>query len=163
MKIMRSRIHIFIHFILLFSGNIFAQVGEIRAKDICEAISESPSGYRSDGRGEWLAANDDSAYYRMDTLIFQHPWGGRSHGCNFVQWRFCKSHHVTINFPFYCVEPPAVYCSDRDNHQYQLKKRNGKYIISLFLDNSIAKQFQVLRFEKYELAPYWKIILLRIF
>jgi len=83
----------------------------------------------------WIACNDDSSYFKSDTVrLFNHVnYYYHSNGCcKFIKWEFQKSLTITFTESRMCVEPPRATLFGLQ----KIKMTDDKGVIYLELSSS---------------------------
>src|ERR1700752_1729094 len=76
---------------------------------------------------EWLAKNDDSCYFKSDTITLYRPYSYRYHPntCRFIRWSFSRHHKFSFAELKMCQEPPVVgyRTGGRYSYRYSIKEK----------------------------------------
>ncbi|MEM6631694.1 MAG: hypothetical protein AAF694_18600 [Bacteroidota bacterium] len=99
---------------------------------------------REDLHGEWLTRNDDSAYYRADTLeLFQSEnYPDQTYACEYVKWKKGEKFFSLIHLKF-CKTPPTQ-SAVRKGDAIRLKRTPYGQVIRLTRRGIAPDQFKVL-------------------
>ena len=118
--------------LLLFSSTVF---GQIKKKDIL---------------GEWHAKNDDSLYYKSDTITFfqNYNYFLNNGSKQLILWTINKK-YFTIQDMF-LTEPTRVFVSD-DIYNLQLKKTDFGQLIEARLNKKIHERYKIIEYLGHEM------------
>ncbi|WP_162555743.1 hypothetical protein [Reichenbachiella versicolor] len=104
--------------------------------------------------GEWKANNQDSTYYKNDTITLfldvNHKF--QTNTCKLVQWRIGKKSFKKVN-SFICTEPGRLNSSVR-NEKLKLKNTDFGQTIVLSRQGVIFDKFKILQFKEQSVNRY---------
>lgn len=138
----------YIIFLLIIFPNL--SIGQINKEDI---------------NGVWITCNNDSLFYKSDTVKFYHDinYQYEANCCHYVIWKIEKSKKMTIENSFICTEPGRnEYLNFKE--RIKIVKKNSKQVLIVKRDGKILDTFLLLNFKskRIERYPYdTKIMTLR--
>jgi hypothetical protein len=136
--------------ILLISANIAS----------CQSVKESEL------IGLWTTCNDDSLYFKSDTLVLYQDINYRNLAkkqcCHYINWNIPTKKDFKIEDLFACAEPGTIKTSGL-KEKIKLITKNSEKIIEIYTNGSVTDRFIILKFESKEVDRYpWEIKILTI-
>lgn len=143
-------------FFLLFVGIIHSQ-NSINTKEIKKV-------FKSKGGIRWYACNNDSAYFRNDTIkLFKRKYSPDNKDCcSVVSWDFVNKNEFTFRINRPCGEPVSS-TTFAYNRFLKVKNKDDNTFLKIYVDYQLEERFKVIDFKKYSNPKIDDIIyLLRI-
>lgn len=110
----------------------------------------------NDLNGEWTVNNNDSSYYKSDTIILyqdiNYIYGIKT--CSIIEWKKDRR-KFSIHYVRTCSEPMRAM-QYNEKEKIRLKHKNGRQIIELKRSGKIIESFFILNLEVKEIDrnPY---------
>jgi hypothetical protein len=109
-----------------------------------------------DLEGAWTACNDDSLYYKSDTVTLYNDINHRTYQdkpcCHNVNWQMTARGKLRIEELFACTEPGRI----KHSNEKESIKLTGKkeQVITLKRGRKVIEKFALLKFEVLEVDRY---------
>ena len=135
--------------ISILTTNLYPQTELVTKKEVKRIIKKGFS-TSSDYADSWDACNDDSLYFKTDTINFYNNsnyFYQVGHCCQFVEWQFFKRKAVRRQEYQRCIEPPRIYVASYFYFKYKIVKRKKMIIIKTFRNDNFGESFKVVRIE----------------
>lgn len=122
---------------------------------ISQKITKNNSSCEYGQCGEWWTANNDSLFYKKDTLKFYNSSNivyGDTTFCNSLVWDFSNNETFSDSKAQMCQEPPTRTIKGgffpghekiKMPNKYEVSVRNNKTFIDILVDTAIFETFEV--------------------
>lgn len=154
--------------ISILTTNLYSQTEFVTKKEVRRIIKEGFS-ISSDYSDAWGACNDDSLYFKTDTIKFYNNsnyFYQVGHCCQFVEWQFFMRKVIRRQEYQRCIEPPRISVASFFYFKYKIVKKKNIIIIKTFRKDNFIESFKVVRIENVILPSGrisgTRIVLLRI-
>lgn len=131
----------------------FIKVSKKNLEEIIRnSINQPEKGKISFPSNPWTTCNQDSAFFKLDTLYFcttSYYYQQNSNCCQFISWTFYDDNSFIRVEDQNCKEPSSAkaYKSD-DNFKFQLIEQSNQVFIQTFIDKKPVDNFKILSIER---------------
>ncbi|PAW93333.1 hypothetical protein CKK33_07405 [Mucilaginibacter sp. MD40] len=144
-------------FILLYSS-AYSQSVNPSVKKVIKIlksnIDQSSKNSISVGSGEWLICNDDSAFFKKDTLKLYNNinfFYQQSKCCDFIGWTFYKTSAFVQSNLQICKEPSSR-STRTDYYKAKMFYKKGSTYLLISKLNDLTKSFKIININTIHLA-----------
>lgn len=106
--------------------------------------------------GLWTTCNDDSIYYRADTLTLYQDINRRTYQaspcCYEINWDIISSKKIKVKSLFACTEPGRVQ-TENGKETFNLSKEPHQ-IITIKRSGKVIERFELMEFELLQVDRY---------
>jgi hypothetical protein len=136
-------------FIIILTNNLYSQTDLVAKKQVRRIIKLGLSS-RSGHDDTWFACNDDSLYFKSDTIRFYNSGNyfyKFEHCCQFVEWQFFKRNVIQRQESQWCKEPPCTFVASLISFKYKILKRKNKLILKTYRKDNCTVSFIIIGIE----------------
>jgi len=144
-----TRLILFLAFFTSF--NCYGQTKSYSENDIYrlfkKSISQTEKGKIEIPSNPWLICNQDSSYYRKDTVrICSNSYNTNSlNCCNYIGWTFYEKDKFISTTLELCKEPTTASATrDKDHFKILVASTDNYLIISTFNNDKLVESFKVI-------------------